>query len=434
MLRLVRNRPLVHIEGKLTKTGGLLLVSDGPPVPLGEVCVIDAATPLYAEVTGFRGDQLVLLPLGETGHLQAGMRVRHVAGGLPVPLGEGLVGRVLDGLGRPIDGKGPLQGVQEGAVDHAVADPLRRRMIDRPFVTGIRAIDGLLTLGEGQRVGVFAGSGVGKSTLLGMVARNALADINVIALIGERGREVREFLEDDLGAQGLARSVVVVATSDQPPMVRVKAAFVATRIAEFFRDRGGQVLFLMDSVTRFCMAQREAGLAIGEPPATRGYPPSVFSRLPALLERTGAGEKGAITAFYTVLVEGDDMNEPVADAVRGILDGHIVLSRELANRRHFPAIDVLQSVSRLRTRVLAAPERQLSDAALQLLAVYEEAREMVEIGAYPLGSNRRWDEAIAVHEPLEAFLCQSPEEKSDLQGCFHTLQHVLSPLQKEKSA
>jgi flagellum-specific ATP synthase len=327
-----------------------------------------------------------------------------------VKVGAGLLGRVLDGLGQPIDGKGPLAFEKEVAVAQQPPNPMQRPRITERLAFGVRALDGLLTCGKGQRVGIFAGSGVGKSTLLGMISRNTEADVNVIALVGERGREVRDFIERDLGEEGLRRSVVVVATSDQPAICRLKAAMVGTRIAEYFRDQGKNVMLMMDSVTRFAMAQREIGLAVGEPPTTRGYTPSVFALLPRLLERSGTSEKGSITGIYTVLVDGDDMNEPVADAVRGILDGHVVLSRELVARNHYPAIDVLSSVSRLMNEIAAPEHRRAAGTMRDLMATYKSAEDLINIGAYSAGSNVQIDLARELILEINKYLCQGVDE------------------------
>jgi flagellum-specific ATP synthase len=346
--------PRHDVLGRVAQVVGLVLESDGPAAKVGDVChvVTESGEPIACEVVGFRGERVLLMPLGEMTGVQAGCLVRSTGKCLRVPVGAGLLGRVLDGLGRPMDGLGPLDSHETYPNIASPPNALERTMIEQPFVTGVRAIDGCLTMGVGQRVGVFAGSGVGKSTLLGMIARHGRADVNVIALVGERGREVREFLKNDLGEEGLARSVVVCATSDEPALVRIKASLTATAIAEWFRDQGQNVMLMMDSVTRFAMAQREVGLAAGEPPSTKGYTPSVFALLPRLMERAGCGRKGAITAVYTVLVEGDDTNEPIADAARAILDGHIVLDRKLTSRGHYPPIDVLQSLSRVMPMVV----------------------------------------------------------------------------------
>ncbi len=405
----------IRCAGRVTQVVGLTVEAVGLACRVGELCEVRsgyAGRSMLAEVVGFRGDRSLLMPLGEMEGIQPGAEV--VAAGEPfaVPVGYELLGRILDGLGRPMDGGGPLgQRRRHLAVD-AVPDPLRRRPIREPFATGVRAIDGLLTCGKGQRIGIFAGSGVGKSTVLGMITRNSRADVAVVALVGERGREVREFIEQDLGADGLRRSVVVVSTSDQPALVRMKAAWVATAIAEWFRDEGADVVLLMDSVTRFAMAQREVGLAIGEPPAVKGYTPSVFTLMPRLLERAGTSDRGTITGFYTVLVEGDDLTEPVTDTVRGTLDGHIVLTRALAAENHYPAIDVLESVSRVMPRVADDAHRRAAGKVRQMLATYREARDLINIGAYVAGSNPQIDEAIRLLPEINAFLRQVPEERT----------------------
>ncbi len=399
--------------GKVSKIIGLLIESQGPRVNLGDLCYITSPEDgfnLPAEVVGFRESRVLLMPLGEFHGIGPGCQVVSARKTLKVKVGRGLLGRIIDGLGNPIDGKGPLNATAEYPL-HAVPPPaLARQRIDSRISVGIRAVDGMLTIGRGQRMGIMAGSGVGKSTLLGMVARNTDADVSVIALVGERGREVREFIERDLGEEGMRRSVVVVATSDQPPILRLKGAFVATAIAEYFRDQGLDVMLTMDSVTRLAWAQREVGLAIGEPPTTRGYTPSVFAMLPQLLERAGAGQRGTITGLYTVLVEGDDMNEPVADTVRGILDGHIVLARKLAEQGQYPAVDPLQSVSRSMPDLVDDAHRQAAVKFRDLLATYRGAEDLINIGAYVEGSNRRIDEARTRIGDMQAFLRQRPDE------------------------
>jgi flagellum-specific ATP synthase len=404
----------VRSTGKVSQILGLSIEANGPAVDLGEHCLIKIhgwQQPLSAEVVGFKADKVILMPLGDVTGLGPGCEIMATGEKLRVEVGEGLLGRVLDGLGNPMDELGPILSGQFYPLEAPPPNPLIRHRITAPLAVGVKAIDALLTCGRGQRVGIFAGSGVGKSTMLGMIARNTDADINVIALIGERGREVRDFLERDLGPEGLARSVVIVATSDQPALVRLKGALVATAVAEYFRDQGYHVMLMMDSVTRFAAAQREIGLAIGEPPTTRGYTPSVFSLLPRLLERSGTAEFGSITGLYTVLVEGDDMNEPIADAVRGILDGHIVLTRELAHLNHYPAIDVLASVSRLMPE-LVTPEHQAAAGMLRsLLATYRENQDLINIGAYTAGNNPRIDTAIQMNEAINDFLCQTTFEK-----------------------
>jgi len=426
--RLRAERPILRV-GKVVRVTGLIIESEGPNLALGEVCRIatgSGATPIHAEVVGFREHRLLLMPLGPTDQLRTGCEVTASSFGSRVPVGRGLLGRVIDGLGQPIDGHGPLVCERARDLHQAPPNPLTRRRISEALTTGVRAIDTFAPVGCGQRMGIFAGSGVGKSTLLGMMARGASSEVNVIALIGERGRELREFIEKDLGEDGLARSVVVCATSDQPALVRLRAALLATAIAERFREEGAKVLFLLDSVTRFAMAQREIGLAVGEAPSSRGYTPSVFSLLPRLMERTGASAAGAITAFYTVLVEGDDMNEPIADAVRGILDGHLVLTRALATANHFPAIDVLESVSRLVRDICTPDEVRLIGAARDLLAVYRDHEDLVNIGAYVKGANPRLDLAIARREALTDFLRQAVEDRTPRATSLERLAAILA--------
>jgi flagellum-specific ATP synthase len=426
--RRVRSVSLVEKVGRVAQVSGLVIESDGPTAALGDVCHIESArigSDFYAEVVGFRDHRVLLMPLGEMQHIHAGAKVTASAHASAMPVGRGLVGRVIDGLGRPLDALGPLNVERTFQINHAAPNPLRRQRISTAFQTGVKAIDVFTPMGCGQRMGIFAGSGVGKSTLLGMMARGADSDVNVIALVGERGRELREFVEKDLGSEGMARSVVVCSTSEMPALVRLRAAMLATTIAEHFRNQGLKVFLMMDSVTRFAMAQREIGLAVGEPPSSRGYTPSVFALLPRLLERTGAGETGSITAFYTVLVEGDDMNEPIADAVRGILDGHIVLTRALATANHFPAIDVLESVSRL-VREITTPEQvDMVSNARDLLALYRKNEDLVNIGAYARGNNARIDIAIEKHDALNRFLCQKVEEKQPRAESFAQLAALL---------
>lgn len=416
-------RPMRH-EGKVAQVIGLVVESFGPPASLGELAQIDCGggRMVPAEVVGFREDRLLLMPLGNMEGIKPGSPVVATGRQLYVNVGPELLGRVVDGLGNPIDGKGPIINASRAPLEAPPPNPLTRQRITSPLPMGVRAMDGLLTCGQGQRLGIFAGSGVGKSTLLGMIAREAKADLNVIALIGERGREVREFLERDLGEEGLARSVVVVATSDQPALQRLKGAFVATAIAEHFRDQGANVILMMDSVTRFAMAQREVGLAIGEPPATKGYTPSVFAMLPKLLERAGTAEQGAITALYTVLVEGDDTNEPISDTVRGILDGHIILSRDLAAQNHYPAIDILGSVSRVMTEIVPPEHLKAAGGLREMLAVFREARDLINIGAYQPGSNPQIDRAIALVPKINAFLKQAVNEPVGYEEAIASLQ------------
>jgi len=404
---------LVRINGRVTQVVGLVIESQGPDVQIGDLCEVrfrNRETVLRAEVVGFRTDRVLLMPLGELSEIGPGCDVLSMGRPLGVNVSNALLGRVLDGLGNPLDSLGPVPALEYYPLTSSPPHPLRRQMVEKPLAVGVKVIDGLLTLGQGQRIGIFAGSGVGKSVLLGMMARNTEADVNVIALVGERGREVKEFLERDLGQTGLARSVVIVATSDQPPLVRLKAALTATAVAEYFRDLGKNVLLMMDSVTRVAMAQRDVGLAIGEPPATRGYTPSVFAFLPKLLERSGAGERGSITAIYSVLVEGDDMNEPVADTVRGILDGHFVLSRQLAAKYHYPSVDVQRSISRVMSTVVSEEQNAAAGRIRELLSVYEEAQDLINIGAYKPGSNPKVDWALKHINSVDSFLKQGITE------------------------
>jgi flagellum-specific ATP synthase len=408
-LERARNVHVLEKRGRVLHVIGLVIEAEGPLVSVGDVCRIESPRhneTTLAEVVGFRDHRVLLMPLGEVRGIHSGSEVVAMGGPLQVPVGPALKGRVLNGLGQPMDGLGTLQPERLVSVHMQPPHPLKRQRIHKSFQTGVKAIDTFIPCGRGQRLGIFAGSGVGKSTLLGMIAQQSDADINVIALIGERGREVREFIEKDLGPAGLARSILVVATSDQPALARLKGAFVAMAIAEHFRSAGDNVLFMMDSVTRFAMAQREIGLSIGEPPTSRGYTPSVFSLLPQLMERAGTGELGTMTGLFTVLVEGDDMNDPIADAVRSILDGHIVLTRELATQNHYPAIDVLESVSRLGRDLLARENFALAGAAREALAVYRKNQDLINIGAYPHGTNPGIDRAIALQEPLRGFLRQ----------------------------
>lgn len=414
-------------RGRVTQVIGLTIEAQGLNAQVSELCYITSAegqTSIPAEVMGFRDERTLLMPLGEMHGIGPGSTVRATGSLLKVPVGEGLLGRVLDGLGNPIDGKGPIISSTAYPVAGSVPHPLGRIPISQPLETGVRAIDGFLTVGKGQRIGIFAGSGVGKSTTMGMIARHARANVSVIALIGERGREVQEFIQRDLGPDGLARSVVVVSTSDQPALLRLKGAWSATAIAEYFRDQGQDVTFMMDSVTRFAMAQREIGLAIGEPPAMKGYTPSVFALLPKLMERTGAGEYGTITGFYTVLVEGDDLTEPITDAVRSILDGHIVLSRELATQNHYPAIDVLDSVSRVMPAITDKPHRVAASQLRDLLATYHKASDLINIGAYAHGSNPAIDRAIALMPSILDFLRQGAHEPTPYDKTLHQLHAI----------
>jgi flagellum-specific ATP synthase len=416
----------IRVHGKITEVIGLLIESTGPAASVGDVCNIEHnGNPVgKAEVVGFKQDRTLLMPLGKVDGIYPGLSVVGTKRPLSVGVGKELLGRIIDGLGLPIDGRGALHTFKKRSITSAIPNPLHRRRITEPLETGIRAIDGLVTIGKGQRMGIFAGSGVGKSVLLGMMARHCASDVNVIALIGERGREVREFLERDLGPEGLARSVVVVATSDQPALIRIKGALLAATIAEYFRDEGNDVLFLVDSVTRLATAQREVGLAIGEPPATKGFTPSVFSLLPQFLERAGTSAEGSITGLFTVLVEGDDMDEPISDAARSILDGHVVLSRRLAHRNHYPAIDTLESISRCMPDVIS-PEHDMQVTQLkELMAAYRENEDLIQIGAYAAGSNEMVDRAIRLDTRLRTFLRQDREESTK----FDEMKQQLSEL------
>jgi len=412
--RLQQVDPIVQI-GRIYQIIGMIMESVGPRVSLGDLCTIrpkNGQKEGRAEVVGFRENKILLMPLNDISGYSPGSEVIATNEDLSVGVGEGLLGRILNGLGEPIDDNGPVDVSEKRSIYQVPSNPLSRPPISRSIGTGVKAIDGLITLGQGQRMGIFAGSGVGKSVLLGMIARNTSADVNVIALIGERGREVREFIERDLGEDGLRRSVVVAATSDSSPLVRIKGAFSATTIAEYFRDQGLNVLLMMDSVTRVAMAQREIGLAVGEPPATKGYTPSTFTLLPRLLERAGNFAGGSITGLYTVLVEGDDLNDPIADSARSILDGHIVLSRDLANRGHYPAIDPLQSISRVMSEVVEEDHLKKAREFLNLLAVYREAEDLINIGAYVKGSNPKIDRAIEKIDELNKFLQQDVNEQN----------------------
>ncbi|HHY16936.1 MAG TPA: flagellar protein export ATPase FliI [Firmicutes bacterium] len=408
----IRMAQTLTYRGTVLNIIGLLIEAAGPKTKMGEICrlIPDSETPILGEVVGFRAGRVLLMPFGDLDGIAPGSIVEATGRELEVPASREMLGRITDALGFPIDQKPSWRADSYCPVMERPPAPLDRGLIKDPLATGIRAIDALLTLGQGQRIGVFSGSGVGKSTLMGMVARNTSGDVNVIALIGERGREVREFIEKDLGEKGLKRSVVVVATSDEPPLLRIKAAWVATAIAEYFRDQGLNVLLMMDSITRWCMALREVGLAIGEPPTTRGYTPSVFANLPRLLERAGKGNKGSITGIYTVLVEGDDMDEPIADAARGTLDGHIVLSRDLAQMGHYPAIDVLGSVSRLMTDVAKEEHLSLAQEIRSILATYRKAEDLINIGAYVEGSNPNIDKALHYIQRVNSFLKQGVDE------------------------
>jgi len=424
----LREAPLSSQSGSVHQVRGLVVEANGPNMAIGDLCHIetrDGEDGLLAEVVGFQDHRMLLMPLGEINRIAPGSKVTAANHEVAIPRPEAAIGRIIDGLGNPVDGKGPLTYDYGHSVRRAPPDPLSRMPVKDVFHSGIRAVDLFTPIGRGQRLGIFAGSGVGKSTLLGMFVRGSEAEVNVIALIGERGREVREFVESTLGPEEMARTVVVVSTSDQPAMLRLRAAFLATSLAEGYRDAGRNVLFMMDSVTRFAMAQREIGLSVAEPPASRGYPPSVFSLLPRLLERTGNSAHGSITALYTVLVEGDDMNEPIADAVRGILDGHIVLSRAIATSNIFPAIDVLESISRLNTTICDARELELTARARHLLATYRKNEDLINIGAYTRKSNPRIDEAIDKREQLVELLRQPQMEVSGREQAFAQLEAIV---------
>ena len=414
---ILENVDPIKYSGVVKKVQGLIIESLGPQVVVGELCHIlisKKRKPIRAEVVGFHNEIVQLMPFDDMEGIEPGCTVVAMGESLSVPVSEKLLGRVLDSMGHPMDEKGSIGSAEFFPVNNIPPDVLKRKAITHRLVTGVRAIDAMTPVGMGQRIGIFSGSGVGKSTLLGMIARNTHADINVIALIGERGREVKEFLESDLGEEGLSRSVIIVSTSDTPPLSRVRAAFVATAVAEYFRDQGKNVMLLFDSITRFARAQREIGLAIGEPPATRGFTPSVFSLLPKLLERCGTSEKGTITGFYTILVDGDDMDEPVADNVRGTLDGHIVLSRKLAQSYHYPAIDVLQSLSRLGNKITGNEEQTAMGRIRTLLASYTEAEDLINVGAYSDGSNKDIDEAIQKIDLIRNFLRQRIDENAEI--------------------
>ncbi len=418
----------VKTHGKVTDVIGLIIVSNGPNVELGELCLIFDKTGreiCQTEVVGFKSGKVLSVALGEVHNISPNCEIRASGKNLFIPVGENLLGRILDGLGNPIDGKGEILCNTQVSIYREPPNPLVRGRITDYLQTGIRTIDALLTVGKGQRMGIFAGSGVGKSVMMGMIARNTNADVNVITLIGERGREVREFIEKDLGEEGLKRSVVIVATGDKSALQRLKGAYIGTTIAEYFRDQGKNVVLMMDSVTRFAMAQREIGLMVGEPPTTKGYTPSVFSLLPKLLERAGRGEKGSITGFYTVLVDGDDMNEPIADAVRSILDGHIVLSRKLANMGQYPAIDTLQSVSRVMPDIIDSDQWERARAFNEILSTYKEAEDLINIGAYVKGSNPQIDHALKKIGYLRQFLKQDIYEETIYSETIERLNNLI---------
>ena len=413
--------------GRVTKVVGLTIESVGPDAKLNDLCRIfvggDRSQAVMAQVVGFRDKHLLLTPFDSVDGIGIGAVVENTKAPLSIPVGDELLGHTLDGIGRPTDAE-DLYLPQHYPVDATPPEPMNREIISQVLPLGVKAVDGLITVGKGQRIGIFAGSGVGKSTLMGMFARNTKADINVIALIGERGREVREFIERDLGSEGMKRSVVVVATSDKPASIRKCAAKTATAIAEYFRDQGKDVLLMMDSLTRFSMAQREIGLAAGEPPVTRGYPPSVYSEMPKLLERAGNSDKGSITGLYTVLVDGDDFNEPITDTARGILDGHIVLSRKLAQKNHYPAIDVFASISRVMSSIATKEHKTMAGKLKNVMATYQEAEDLINIGAYKAGSNNNIDYAIEKIDQVNAFLCQSTEDKFDFDEVVGALEQM----------
>lgn len=423
----VRKVDPIRRNGKIDKIIGMVIESTGPVVDIGTICRVYGANQTswtYAEAVGFKGNRVLLMPFGDLNGVVRGSVVESTGDVLRVPVGDGLVGRVIDGFGNPIDDQGPILCDRQYAVQNIPSNPLSRPRIDEKLSIGVRAIDSLLTCGKGQRMGIFSGSGVGKSTLLGMMLRNVEADVNVIALVGERGREVRDFIEKDLQAEGMGRSVLVVATSDQSAMMRLKCAMTATTIAEYFRDQGKDVLLVMDSLTRFAMAQREIGLAIGEPPVARGYTPSLYALMPKLLERSGKFSNGSITGFYTVLVEGDDVNEPISDTVRGILDGHIVLSRQLAMRNQYPAIDILASISRLMNEIAPQEHLKMASTIRSILSAYYENIDLISIGAYKSGTNPKIDHAIANIDKINAFLRQDINEKLTFEQTMQQMQKI----------
>lgn len=419
--------PTLKTYGKLESLNGLMIEGIGPVGSIGDLCNIYDFNDniVQAEIVGFRHGKTLLMPLSHLQGISPGMKIENLRHPLQVSVGDELLGRVLSGTGTPIDRLGPIQTMEKNDIDCNPPDPYLRKRITDVISTGVRAIDGILTTGQGQRLGIFAGSGVGKSTLMGMIARNTNADVNVIALIGERGREVREFIENELGEEGLKKSILITVTGDEPPLLRIRGAYVATAIAEYFRGQGKNVMFMMDSVTRFAMAQREIGLSIGEPPAMRGYTPSVFSSLQKLLERTGTGEKGTITAFYTVLVEGDDENEPISDTVRGILDGHIVLSRELADKNHFPAIDVTASISRVMKDIVDTDHIQCAGKLKELVSTYKDSEDLINIGAYVRGTNPTIDESLMKIPEINKFLRQQITEHSSYEETMMQLKQIL---------
>ncbi len=418
----------VIVSGKVSDVVGLVIVSMGPNASLGEICVVsdrEGNEVCKSEVVGFKDGKVLSIALGEVQNISPSCEIKALGKNFQIGVGMELLGRVIDGLGNPIDGKGEINCSTMMSIHSQPPNPLERERILEPLQTGVRSIDGLLTVGKGQRLGIFAGSGVGKSVTLGMIARNTNADVNVITLVGERGREVREFIEKDLGPEGLKKSVVIVATSDKSALIRLKGAYIGTTIAEYFRDRGMDVVLMMDSLTRFAMAQREIGLTVGEPPTTKGYTPSVFAVLPKLLERAGNTEHGSITGFYTVLVDGDDMTEPIADAVRSILDGHVVLSRQLANKGQFPAVDPLQSISRVMPDIVSSDHKKRAVAFNEVLATYKEAEDLINIGAYVKGSNPQIDHALSKINLLRNFLKQDMNEKAIFEETVSRLNQII---------
>lgn len=428
MARQVYNAETYSLTGKIENIVGMSIEASGGHAAVGDICRIyngESGRQVTAEVVGFKNDRILLMPYSDMNGISAGNFVRNTGAQLTLKVGEFLRGRIINALGQPIDGKGPFVGGTSHCISGGYINPMNRPPIREKMEFGVKAIDGMLTIGKGQRIGIFAGSGVGKSTLMGMIARNVKTDINVIALVGERGREVLEFVQKDLGEEGMRRSILVVATSDQPAMLRMKCPSVATGIAEYFRDQGYDVLLMMDSLTRFAMAQREIGLAVGEPPVSRGYTPSIYAELPKLLERSGNFEKGSITGVYTVLVEGDDTNEPIADTVRGILDGHIVLSRSLAHANHYPAIDIGQSISRLMNDIASTEHKELASRVRDIMSVYEKNADLVSIGAYKAGSNRKLDYALTKMDEVNAFLKQEINEAFTYEQTLAKLAQIL---------
>ena len=424
----IETNPFVKKIGKISRIIGLMIESDGPGVAIGSICTIKSRIRphILAQVVGFRNNQTLLMPLGDIDGVEPGCPIEATEEQPSFGVSSEMIGRVLDGNGKPIDGKGPIPLGTEYPIMGTPINPLSRTRVNQSLDVGVRSINGLLTCAKGQRIGIMAGTGLGKSVLLGMIARNTEAEINVIALIGERGRGVKEFIDENLGPEGLKRSIVIAAASDQPPLVRLRGAFIATTIAEYFRDQGKDVLLMMDSITRFALAQREIGLSVGEPPTTKGYPPSTFSLIPKLLERAGTSEgSGTITGLYTVLVEGDDINEPVSDSVRAVLDGHIVLDRELAAHNHYPAIDVLSSVSRLMIDVISKEHYDLSMKMKDFLATYNEAKDLINIGAYTKGSNPKWDIAINKIDRINAYLQQGIMETVTMGECLNALKEIV---------